>query len=51
MRQVLLELIENVRAELNDLIASDASYERIYRVSIELDQLINEYYNLKKKSA
>lgn len=45
---MLVDLIENVRAELNDLIASDASYERIYKVSTELDQLINEYYSLKK---
>lgn len=45
---MLVELIENLRAQLNYLIASDASYESIYKVSIELDQLINEYYSLRK---
>ncbi|MEW9123708.1 MAG: aspartyl-phosphate phosphatase Spo0E family protein [Thermotaleaceae bacterium] len=36
--------IEQLRSVLNDLIIAGHDYEEIYRVSIELDQLIVEYY-------
>ncbi len=51
VKRVLEEFIENVRAQLNDLIAANASYDRIYKVSTELDLLINAYYSQKKLTA
>lgn len=41
----MLSRIENVREQLHMLINQDASYEKIYTKSIELDVLIVEYYN------
>ena len=47
---VLIE-IEELRQELYKLISQNDSYENIYKISIELDKLINEYYNVNKITA
>lgn len=36
--------IENLREKLNELIASGAEYEEIYKVSTELDEYITKFY-------
>lgn len=36
--------IEKMRSKLNNLILSGTSYEEIYKASVELDQLIIQFY-------
>ena len=36
------------REELNKSIEEKRDYEEIYKISVELDELIAEYYGLKK---
>lgn len=43
------EEITKVREKLNKSIANDEKYERIYKLSIELDELITKYYIKKAK--
>lgn len=42
----LNEKIVNLRNKLNNYIVNDACYDDIYKLSVELDQLINQYYKL-----
>lgn len=48
---MLNKQIEDLRRELNRLIAENAGYEEIYRVSTQLDLLINAFYSKKRMSA
>ena len=41
---MLNEKIELLRKKLNRLVKNNAPYEEIYKVSIELDKYIVEYY-------
>lgn len=41
--------LERKRIELNELIHKNAKYEEILKVSVELDLLIEKYYNLNTK--
>ena len=43
--QEILEL----RRKLNESVTNDKDYKKTYRLSIELDELIAEYYNKKLK--
>ena len=38
--------IEKVRKQLNSLISDDADYKEIYKVSVQLDELISKYYQI-----
>ncbi len=38
------EKIENLKKELNELVANNASFEEIYRVSKLIDKYLIEYY-------
>ena len=38
------EKIENLKEELNELVANNASFEEIYRVSKLIDKYLIEYY-------
>lgn len=38
------EQITNLRDKLNKSIVEDANYDDIYSLSVELDQLITQYY-------
>ncbi len=40
--------INNKRDELDKLINEDAPYSEIYRVSVELDELIERFYGIGK---
>lgn len=42
-REELIEKIEAARKKLNDSIDRKERYEDIYRYSIELDELLNQY--------
>lgn len=42
-KKEMLSLIEKHRKELNHLISSKESFEKIYLVSVTLDKLINSY--------
>ncbi len=42
--KIIQNQIEQVRQQLHILISQDASYEKIYNKSVELDLLINQYY-------
>lgn len=44
---MLKEEMERKRLLLNELIQKNADYEAILKVSVELDELIEKYYNLK----
>ena len=44
---MLEEKIVKLREKLNESISNDEKYEKIYKLSIELDELIAEYYNFK----
>lgn len=46
---MLKDELEEKRKELNELIHENAKYEEILKVSVELDLLIEKYYNLKTK--
>lgn len=41
---VLEEKIVELKNHLDNLIINNDNYDKIYRTSIELDKLINEYY-------
>ena len=41
---MLNEKIESLRKKLNRLVKNNAPYEEIYKVSIELDKYIVQYY-------
>ena len=43
------EKILKLREELNNSIKYEKDYEKIYKLSIDLDRLITEYYNAKLK--
>lgn len=38
------EEIKNLREKLNQSIANDEKYEIIYKLSVELDELITKFY-------
>lgn len=38
------EKIKKLREKLNQCITNDEKYEKIYKLSVELDELIAEYY-------
>ncbi len=42
----LNEKIVNLRDKLNKYIVDGTCYDDIYKLSVELDQLINQYYKL-----
>jgi len=42
-KEELVEKIEHARERLNRSIDGKESYEMVYRYSVELDQLINQY--------
>ncbi len=42
--------IEKLRSELYYLIDSNHSYDEIYKVSVELDKLILEFYKTKQQN-
>ena len=44
---MLNKQILKLREELNNSIINGADYEQIYKLSIELDELIMKYYNEK----
>ena len=46
---MLEERIKNVREKLNKSIENDDKYEKIYKLSIELDELIAIYYMNREK--
>ncbi len=46
---MLEEKIKNVREKLNKSIENDDKYEKIYKLSIELDELIAIYYMNREK--
>ena len=39
-----------VREKLNKSIENDEDYKVIYKISVELDKLIEEYYGITKKA-
>ena len=44
---MLDEEILELRRKLNESITSEKNYDNIYKLSIELDELITQYYNKK----
>lgn len=46
---MLNDEIRKKREELNRSIEENKSYDEIYRISVELDELIAEYYRKKNK--
>ena len=42
------EEIKKLREKLNKSIADDEKYELIYKLSVELDELITKYYIVKE---
>lgn len=46
---MLNEKILKLREKLNESIINGADYEETYKISIELDELITEYYKEKLK--
>lgn len=46
-KDMLNEIICKKREELNKSIEEKKDYSEIYRISVELDQLIVEYYGIK----
>lgn len=49
MFAMLMKEITKLKNKINNLIANDADKDQIYRVSVELDELIARYYGIKKK--
>lgn len=47
---MLDEEILELRRKLNESITNEKNYDKTYRLSIELDKLITQYYNRKLKS-
>lgn len=43
--------IDELRVKLNELIKNNADYKEIYKVSLELDKLIAEFYDRQTKAA
>lgn len=43
------EEILELRRKLNESITKEKDYNKIYRLSVELDELITKYYNNKLK--
>ncbi|HAN10307.1 MAG TPA: Spo0E family sporulation regulatory protein-aspartic acid phosphatase [Clostridiales bacterium] len=43
--------IDDLRIRLNDLIRNNADYKEIYKVSVELDELIAQFYDREAKAA
>lgn len=43
------EEILELRRKLDESITNEKNYDKTYRLSIELDELITEYYNKKLK--
>ncbi len=48
-REMLNDEIRKKREELNKSIEENKSYDEIYKISVELDDLIAEYYREQKK--
>ena len=46
-KKMIEDEIKNLREKLNKSIADDEKYEIIYKLSIELDELITKYYMIK----
>ena len=46
---MLNEEICKLRDKLNKKIEENADYDEIYKISVELDELISKYYNDKQK--
>ena len=46
---MLEDKINKKREELNDSIENNGKYEDVYRLSIELDDLISEFYKKSKE--
>lgn len=46
---MLNDEIRKKREELNKSIEENRSYEYIYKLSVELDELISKYYKINKK--
>lgn len=46
--RMITDELEEKRQLLNELILKKADYEQILKISIELDELIEKYYNLRK---
>ena len=46
---MLDEEILELRRKLNESITKENNYDKTYRLSIELDELITQYYNKKLK--
>lgn len=47
---MLDEEILELRRKLNESIAKEKDYDKIYKISVELDQLITKYYDKKLKN-
>ena len=47
-KYMLNDKICKKREELNKSIEENKSYDEIYKISVELDQLIAEYYKIKE---
>ena len=47
---MLDEEILELRRKLNESIIKENNYDKTYRLSIELDELITQYYNKKLKN-
>ncbi len=45
----LNEKICNLRKKLDDSISNKEDYDKIYNISLQLDDLINEYYREEKR--
>lgn len=43
--------IDEVRVKLNELIKDNADYSEIYKVSVELDELITEFYERQERAS
>lgn len=48
---MLEDEIKRKRKELNESIENNERYEKVYRLSIELDDLITEFYKESKEKA
>ena len=48
---MLDEEILELRRKLNESITKENSYDKIYRLSVELDELITKYYKSKLKNS
>ena len=48
---MLDEEILELRRKLNESITKEKNYDKIYRLSVELDELITKYYKSKLKNS